>query len=111
MTEPVDDRQLERLFEEARAGEPAALDDAFLARLMHDAAAEMPRRWGAAAGAGLWALLGGWAGAGGLAAAAVGGLWIGIAPPEGLSDLAAGLVGETASVALVPADDLFGLEG
>ncbi|SLN28220.1 hypothetical protein ROA7023_00944 [Roseisalinus antarcticus] len=108
------------VFAEARR-ENQTPSDALMARIMADAAAELPRRAGVAgdpSAAGrtgiastIWALLGGWAGAGGLAAATVAGLWIGVAPPAGLTDLAAGVLGETITVALVPDDDLLGVDG
>lgn len=44
--------------------------------------------------------LGGWPAMGGVVAAGVGGLWIGIAPPAGIEDWAASLVGTTQEVSL-----------
>lgn len=55
--------------------------------------------------------LGGWPALGGLAAAAVTGLWIGVAPPAAIDDLVAGVLGETVSLDLSGLGDTFELEG
>lgn len=56
-------------------------------------------------------VIGGWPSFSGLAAATVAGLWIGISPPEVLSDLTAGLWGTTIEVPLLESDVFAGLEG
>jgi|AACY02.2.fsa_nt_gi hypothetical protein len=116
MTEPLRDDELEALFQTARRPDPVP-SEALMARVLADAAAEMPRRAAAAPrrGAGwsaLWLALGGWTGASGLVAATAAGLWIGIAPPAGLDGLAASLTGaEALEVVLLPDTALFELEG
>lgn len=88
MTKPdLNDTELEALFRAARQAPPEP-DAGFLATLEQDALRELARapvptpRFGFD----LSGLLGGWRGMGGLAAAAVTGLWIGIAPPSGVPD-------------------------
>ena len=100
---------LEALFAEARAEAPAP-SGAFLDRIMADAEAELaaasapapaaPARRGPLR-AFVSALAGGWAGLGGLVAATGAGLWIGLAPPALVQDLAPGLYGDTASAPFV----------
>lgn len=119
MTETPDEKMLDELFAEAREQTPMA-GDAFLARIEADAAAVAarwadrpvhPRRRGPLR-AFVAALAGGWAGLGGLAVATAAGLWIGLAPPTVVQELAPGLYGTTVSVpftleqsALWPEDD------
>lgn len=55
--------------------------------------------------------LGGWPTLGGLTAAAVTGLWIGVAPPAAVDDLVANVLGETMSLDLAGLGDTFELEG
>ncbi|KPP93637.1 MAG: hypothetical protein HLUCCA08_05530 [Rhodobacteraceae bacterium HLUCCA08] len=116
MTETPDDKMLERLFAAARADAPVA-SDAFLAQVMADAAAMVPpapvpapRRRGPLAGF-VSALAGGWAGLGGLAAATVAGLWIGMAAPDVLHRIAPGLYGDPVSVPFGIDQSAFLLEG
>ena len=89
---------LEDFFAAARATPPPMPAD-LQARILADAAAHMPAArpaWHRV----LWQLLGGSAGVGGLMTAAVVGVWIGVAPPANLPDLAgqvvAGQMGNTA---------------
>lgn len=101
---------------------PAELPEALESRILHDAAlVQAGWQQPAAAGRsgqirsglrdGLWsrllAALGGWPALGGLAAASVAGLWIGLAPPSGLPD-PVWLLGDPAQEALVlfAGDDL-----
>ena len=89
------DDDLDDLFAQARSkvAQPSA---ALMARILADAAAMQPRppvlrvraRFGLAA---LVAALGGAGAMAGLATAAVAGLWIGLAPPAAVDDLAATL--------------------
>ena len=107
----TDDDRISEAEIEARL---AALDadrvapsQALMARIMADAAAEMPRRAGATtppAGfwAGLAAFLGGQGALAGLSAVAALGLAIGLAVPEPVGSVVAGLGGETLTVALYP---------
>lgn len=102
--------QLDRLLAEARgSGEDPPLTDALMARIVADAAAEMPRRRPAPASSRLLlAALGGWAAVSGLAAATVAGLWLGIAPPPALDAL---LAGDAVTVSLLPDYDTLAGEG
>lgn len=90
MTEPnKDDDPLAPFFDAARADERLEPSEDFLARLeaQAEAAALAPARPGVApARGGLLGLIGGWAGVGGMAAAAMAGVWIGVAPPSALPD-------------------------
>ncbi|EYD75489.1 Dihydroorotate dehydrogenase [Rubellimicrobium mesophilum DSM 19309] len=115
MTERDD---LENLFSEARALRPEPGDD-LMARILADAEAvaaerERPVR-PVSAGPGWrnWLrTLGGWPAVGGLVASTVAGLWIGVAQPAALSDIAASVWGEQVSVNLgVDVDPLSLLEG
>ncbi|MEX3314830.1 hypothetical protein [Sulfitobacter sp. PS-8MA] len=88
---------LEDFFAAARAT-PPALPAGLQARILADAAAHMPaapRPWHRA----LWQLLGGAAGVGGLAMAAAVGVWLGVAPPANLPDLAGQIVSGQISMA------------
>lgn len=84
MTRPdLTDDELQDLFDAAR--DVPVPDPAFLRRLEEDAVASLapPMRrdsWN------LRDVLGGWLGASGLASACLVGLWVGIAPPDGLPD-------------------------
>lgn len=95
MTDP-NDNMLDDLFAEARRISPPVGGD-LMARVLADAAA-------AQAPARLWTrlfeMLGGWPALGGLAAATVAGVWIGVSPPAPVADLTAALLGETVSVSL-----------
>jgi hypothetical protein len=62
-------------------------------------------------GAMLLDVIGGWPSFGGLAAATVAGLWIGVAPPDALADLSAGYLGSTVEVPLFEAGIFSGLDG
>ncbi|QQA43650.1 hypothetical protein [Pelagovum pacificum] len=114
MTEPLNDRQLDALFDTTRERGTMDAGEAFLARLSADAAAEMPRRMEAPPSRGaigtIWAGIGGWAGFGGLAAATVAGLWIGIASPAGIADFTDSVLGETMTVSFDPTAALFETE-
>lgn len=109
MTDP-DDRMLDDLFAQARAQTPQP-DDALMARVLADAAAQSASVSSPIHQPGFWArlsdALGGWPALGGLAAATVAGVWVGIAPPAGVEDLAASLIGDTVSVTLLSPDTIF----
>ncbi|MFK7835387.1 MAG: hypothetical protein AB8B60_04140 [Sulfitobacter sp.] len=87
----MDDDTLEGMFEAARAA-PPQVPEALMARVLADAQATQPRpkvsRWGARL-----AGLGGVPGLGGLALATCVGFWLGVAPPQGLPDLAGAMLG------------------
>jgi hypothetical protein len=112
MTDTETDRRadcdLDALFAAARAqGDGMRPSEAFRARVIADAASQMPRRGTGPVPRGLWAALGGWAGASGLVAATAVGLWIGVVQPVPLP----GLAGDPVELALMPESDLFGTEG
>lgn len=130
MAERFDDEALEAMFAAARsaAAEPSA---DLLARVLADAEAVQDGRAALATGpvaaprggGGIWAsilaALGGWGGAGGLAAAGLAGLWIGFAGGTQVTDtlgtLTGGLVGSgveaDAGVDLLPDLGSFALAG
>lgn len=62
-------------------------------------------------GAMLLDAIGGWPSLSGLAAATVAGVWIGVAPPDALSDLSAGYLGTTVEVSPLGDDIFSGLDG
>ena len=79
--------ELEDFLAAARAA-PPQVPEALMARVMADAG--LIRGW--------FAALGGLPGLGGLITATCVGFWLGLAPPDGLPDLAAGLLGSTAEL-------------
>lgn len=91
MKRELEDAELEELFGAARRTVPEP-DPAFLDTLVQDAAraaepqsrVPTPRRVSLTEQ--VLAVLGGWTGMGGLAAATLAGVWIGVAPPNGLPD-------------------------
>ncbi|MDH3262385.1 MAG: dihydroorotate dehydrogenase [Paracoccaceae bacterium] len=97
----------------AEAARPAP--EAFLARVLADAAREAPPapaqaraappRLGRLAAA--LAALGGWPALGGLATAGVAGLWLGLSPPAAVEDLGGWLGAGDASAGLLLPDDYF----
>jgi hypothetical protein len=89
--EKMNDGGLEELFEAARR-EPPAVTEALMQRVLADAASVQPaptlsgwRGW--------LRLLGGAPGLGGLIAAGVVGVWLGVSPPQAVPDLAGLLLG------------------
>lgn len=89
-----EDRDLEHFFAAARAEAPE-ISDTLTARILADAEAEIPPARRETLWAALWAILGGRLGAGGLVTAAAMGIWLGVAPPGALPDLAGQLLTET----------------
>ena len=82
--------ELEDFFAAARAT-PTPMPADLQARILADAAEHMPgarSSWQKA----LWHLLGGATGLGGLVTATAVGIWLGVAPPSGLPDLAGQVV-------------------
>jgi len=57
----------------------------------------------------LWVALGGWAGAGGLAAVAATGVWLGIAPPAALETVTDAIFGSSVTLQVFSADDVLGM--
>ncbi len=96
---PLNDAELEGVFAVARDVPPAASED-FMARILADAMAEMPRAPTVAATrpakaeggwiANLLGMIGGWPAAAGLAVATVSGLMIGIGTPDTLDQWTGG---------------------
>lgn len=111
-----EDQALEALFAAARAEQTAVSSD-LMARILADAAAAAterhlqpePARPGLVAT--IWAALGGWGGAGGLAMATAAGVWIGVAPPSGLETVTSAVFGSSESLSLFASDDILGVEG
>lgn len=105
MTDPKDD-DLDTLFAQMQ-GLAVVPGDALMARVLADAASAQAAGWPVPRPQpGLWdrmmAAIGGWPSVGGLAAATVAGLWIGVAPPTSLQDITATLIGDEVSLELVP---------
>ena len=117
------DEELDAMFAAARAQAPKP-DADFLARVLGDAesvqdgfavkAAAVRAKPAPFSGLrSVFAALGGWPAVAGLGAAAVTGLWIGVAPPEGLSMRAQMVWGEDVMLAFEPdlGTELFPGEG
>jgi hypothetical protein len=115
MTDPIDDAALEALFDEVRGETPVVSDD-LMARILSDAehalpstpveSEEVPGFW-----AQIFGGIGGWPAISGLAAATVAGVWIGVAPPDGLNTLASSYFGTSVTVDFLPDYDILALEG
>lgn len=89
-TTPQGDINLDDFFAAARAEPPQPSAD-FMMRIEADALAERPSPERNTAAPKLWRTLlqavGGWTGAAGLATACATGIWIGVAPPQSLTDI------------------------
>jgi len=105
MTNPKDD-MLDDFFAAARAGAGAPSDD-LTSRILADAQTvqenfapaiitKTPSLWTQ-----LMDAVGGWPALSSLAAATVAGIWIGVAPPNSVQDLTAGLLGDEVSIGLM----------
>lgn len=103
------DDELELFFDVARAETPVPSQDV-LARILADADKMMPVApvQAPARAPGLWAGLlaavGGWPAVAGMATATVAGVWIGFAQPDGVGDLATGILPDMIAYEVV---DLF----
>lgn len=115
----LNDFDLNEVFATARRAEPVVSDD-FMARILADAAMIQEEHLAQPVAtvvetggflAMLWSMLGGWAGTGGLAAAAAAGLWIGIAPPDALSGVNEAIWGTNVDLTVFSSDDILGVEG
>lgn len=119
MTSNHDDQMLDAAFADMRVDvEPS---DDLLNRIMIDAdgilassaSGDAPvatrSKWGL--GAMILDVVGGWPSLGGLAAATVVGLWIGVVQPTALTDLSVGIWGGTLEVPLIESDMFAGLGG
>lgn len=119
-TDAADLAYLEAQFTQIRA-ENVAPRDAVLDRIMMDADRVLANQTAAPVGAcavvpvgfgqQILNLIGGWASLGGLSAATVAGLWIGLAQPAVLTDVSAGLIGGTVDVQLLDDGIFAALEG
>lgn len=96
----MDDTELETFFDAARAAPPAA-PEALMARVLADAEAAQPapqmpawQRW--------LRTFGGLPGLGGLVTATTVGFWLGVAPPDGLPDVASLVLGTDILLELDP---------
>lgn len=112
-----EDGALDRLFDLARGVAPPVSGD-LMARILADAEAQAPVPVPVAASAATvgwrgWVdAIGGWPAMGGLALATVVGVVIGINPPQGLSSITSGILGETLELQLsADADPITLLEG
>lgn len=89
-TDLRDDAALEGLFQRARSA-PPEVPAALMARVLADAQEQQPAPvqsiWRT-----LWHSIGGSAGLSGLVTATLVGVWIGVAPPDQVPDIAAGLI-------------------
>ena len=106
MTNHNDD-MLDDIFASSRSA-PCVPDEALTARVLADAQAiqagfaatplpEQPGLWSRILDA-----LGGWPSVGGLATATIAGVWIGVVPPQSVSDITAAFLGDEVSISLVP---------
>lgn len=108
MTDEKDD-MLDDILGKARRQTPQP-DDALMARVLADAAqvAASRRR---VRRPGYWAqwadALGGWPAVAGLAAATIAGIWVGVAPPASVENLAAAVLGDTVAVSFFALDTVF----
>lgn len=108
--------KLDQTFAQMRQAD-VPVRDSLMDRIMMDAdmvlaeAAPAPVRRRRGLGAMLLDVIGGWTSMGGLAAATVAGLWIGVAPPEAFTDLTSGYWGATIEVPLLESDLFAALEG
>ena len=118
-----DEKQLDQAFAEMRA-HAVVPSEGLLDRIMMDAdqvlsditslpnvdrptATETPQGFGRA----LLEAIGGWMPIGGLTAAAMAGLWVGVYPPDVLYDSSAEVWGDTIEVPVLESDVFAGLEG
>ena len=111
-----DDKTLDATFAQMRVDDVKP-SEGLMDRIMMDAdsvlaggvvATERPKQ---GLGAMLLDAIGGWPSLSGLAAATVAGVWIGVSPPDALSDLSAGYLGTTVEVSLLGDDIFLGLDG
>ena len=101
------DDTLDSFFDAARRSDATPQDD-LMARVMADAAMVSAQRDVPAVTApsslSIWVriveTIGGWPALGGVMAAGIGGLWIGVAPPANVEDWAANLVGNIETVSI-----------
>lgn len=106
MTDPKMD-MLDDIFAHARAVAPTPSDD-LVARVLADAkaagkevAAPAPRP---GFFAGLLDVVGGWPSVGGLVAATVAGIWVGVAPPASVEDFTASTFGDAVTIGVFAED-------
>lgn len=113
-----EDAMIDALLDDVAQAPVAPIDPGFMARLLDDAdrflpppgvrTADIPARPG---WRDLLVALGGWPAIGGLAAAGMAGLWIGIAPPQIVDDAVAEFVGGQIAFDLTGLGAPFGMDG
>lgn len=113
MTKP-DEKALEDFFAEARSVEFSPSED-LLERVVADAndvhvgqLVIRPSNVGSSIWPQFMDFIGGWPSLGGVAAAGITGLWLGLVPTASLDGFAAGLLGETTSISFMQEYDIFG---
>ncbi|MDP5085134.1 MAG: hypothetical protein NWQ23_06915 [Yoonia sp.] len=109
MTDPKKD-DLDDLFADMR-NLAVVPSDALMTRVLSDAATVQPQNvvrdrprqdiWNR-----MLEAIGGWPSLGGLAAATVAGIWVGVAPPTSVQDITAFLIGDQESLELIPTEVL-----
>ncbi len=113
------EKLLEQTFAQMVA-QDAPLSEGLMDRIMFDADQVLTERMPAVEaspepmqgfGAALLDAIGGWMSFGGLTAAAMTGLWVGVFPPDLIYDYSTGVWGDTIEVPLLESDVFSGLEG
>lgn len=111
----TDETQIDTTFAQMRAG-TVTPSEALMDRIMMDADGILAQDVLPAVqsrptfGAMIRDVIGGWPSMGGLVAATMAGLWIGIFPPAAVTDLTQGYVGSTVEVQLFETDIYAGLD-
>lgn len=110
-----DDKMIDRLLADVSTTDAPSPSDALMARIVADAAGmvapvAVAEPVAAKGLRGLWEAVGGWPAMGGLVAAGVAGLWIGVSPSAGAADLMAGVFGDDVTVDLLAGADALGWE-
>jgi len=111
-----DDKMLDTTFAQMRA-QDVTPSEGLMDRIMMDADSVLATgtvaqpRAKQSVGALILDVIGGWPSFGGLAAATVAGVWIGVAPPDALADVSAGFLGSTVEVPLFDTEIFAGLDG
>lgn len=116
MTDPTDHTGLDALLAEAKATPVPDISEGLMARIMADAAGEMPRAAPVLdQPGGLWATLlaaiGGWTAISGLTTATIVGFWFGISPPAAVESIVSDIAGGSTTISLYAESDLLGIGG
>jgi hypothetical protein len=104
MTDPNDD-MLDDLFAQARAETPDP-SQALVARVLADADTALlaPVQVQTGLFTRMLDMIGGWPAMGGLAAATIAGIWVGVAPPPSVEDFTAAAFGEPVAIGIFAED-------